>query len=123
MSRNELVDAYTRGQIGRRQFIKGMVATGASLVAATAYADKLRAAPSQGSVGPRPARFVGDVYDDVYGEETGGVTALPSTGIGQAASTGSSVFGPLVVAASAAAAAIGMRLRRMKGRSSDSGTE
>ena len=122
MSRTELVDAYQRGQIGRRQFIKGMMAIGASLTAATAFADQLRAAPAQ-SGGRAVQRFVGDPYDDVYDDELGGVTDLPDTGIGAVAAGGTSFFRPLAVAASAAAAGIAMRLRRNKGTPTDSETE
>jgi hypothetical protein len=41
MSRQELVDAYVSGQIGRRAFVRGLVALGVSAGAATAYAAAL----------------------------------------------------------------------------------
>jgi hypothetical protein len=38
MSRRDLVDGYLAGNVGRREFIRGLVALGMSASAATAYA-------------------------------------------------------------------------------------
>jgi hypothetical protein len=42
MSRQDLVDAYVSGQVGRRAFVRGLVALGVSASAAAAYADALK---------------------------------------------------------------------------------
>lgn len=42
MSKNEFLEAYVAGSIGRRQFINGLVGLGVSLPAAGAYAVSLR---------------------------------------------------------------------------------
>jgi hypothetical protein len=44
MSRHQLVDAYVSGQIGRRAFVRGLVALGMSASAAAAYAAALNPA-------------------------------------------------------------------------------
>lgn len=44
MSKNELLEAYSAGLIGRRAFVRGLVAAGASASAAAAYAVALRPA-------------------------------------------------------------------------------
>jgi hypothetical protein len=44
MSKNDLLEAYTAGLIGRREFIRGLVTLGASVTAAAAYAVALRPA-------------------------------------------------------------------------------
>jgi hypothetical protein len=48
MSRNELLEAYVAGKIGRRGFIQGLVALGVSMSAATAHAAALRPAAATG---------------------------------------------------------------------------
>lgn len=47
MSREQLVDAYLRGDISRRIFIRRLVAAGVSLSAAVGYAHLLTPAPAQ----------------------------------------------------------------------------
>lgn len=129
MSRNELTDAFERGSISRRSFVRGMVALGASVGAAVALADNISAAP-----GAKRSALVSDTYDTGgAGGETGGagypesgnsdmgsgttsggemVTALPSTGV---AETSSSVGKNTVIAAgAAAAAAVALRMRQPK---------
>lgn len=44
MPRLELIDRYVAGRIGRREFIRGLVALGVSMSAATAHAVALRPA-------------------------------------------------------------------------------
>jgi hypothetical protein len=39
MSKEHLVEAYLRGEVSRRQFIKRLVAAGVSMTAALAYAE------------------------------------------------------------------------------------
>ena len=39
MSREQLVSAYLHGDLGRRQFVRGLVALGVSLTAALGYAE------------------------------------------------------------------------------------
>jgi hypothetical protein len=59
MSREELVNGYAAGHVGRRVFVKGLVALGVTGAAAIAYADALAAAPA-----PRAAGGVtADLYD------------------------------------------------------------
>jgi hypothetical protein len=53
MSKEHLLDAYLRGEISRRRFIHGLVATGVSLSAATAYS----------SLVPQRALAAGGSYD------------------------------------------------------------
>src|SRR5256885_2195755 len=43
MSKTELVEAYSRGEISRRVFIRRLIATGISLGAALVYADTVKA--------------------------------------------------------------------------------
>lgn len=134
MSRNELIDAYRRGRISRRMFIKGMTAVGVSAVAARKLADDLRAAPAPRS-GRGAVAFQDDVYptptpDDVYPtvaptaappaptaaatQAPQAPTALPSTGVGDDDS-GSSLWKPIAVAGAAAAAFVASRLRKIRG--------
>lgn len=59
MSREQLVDGYASGRIGRRAFVKGLAALGVTGAAAVAYADALAASPA-----PRGAGSVkADLYD------------------------------------------------------------
>ena len=46
MSRSELVQNYLDGQLSRRVFIRGMIASGVSAAAALSYAGLLEAAPA-----------------------------------------------------------------------------
>ena len=113
MTRNEIIHAYTSGRIGRREFLRRMAATGASLVAATAMADTLRAAPAQ-PASSRISAMQDDVYnDDFYDGEDEEVVELPDTGVGQPTEQGG-MLKPISVAASAPAAAVAFRLRRMR---------
>jgi hypothetical protein len=112
MSRGELTDAYVRGRISRRSFVRGMVALGASVTTAVAMADSLSAAP-----GGTPVFASSDVYDDPPkdpGETAGGVTVavLPSTGTSDGA--GTSATSAVVAAGAAAAAVIALRARHGK---------
>ncbi len=66
MSHNELVDAYRRGRISRRTFIRGMVALGATVTMANAAADAYAAPLKPGG----PAAF--RAQDDVYGDDDDG---------------------------------------------------
>lgn len=50
MSRSELVQNYLDGQLSRRVFIRGMIATGVSAAAALSYAGLLEAAPAGATV-------------------------------------------------------------------------
>ena len=119
MSHNELVDAYRRGKISRRTFVRGMVALGATVTmaerAATAYAAPQNPARSAS------LRAQGDVYggeDDggTGGRSSGGSSSggskLPRTGSGPAAA-GSWLKPATLVAGAAALAVAG--LRRLKG--------
>jgi hypothetical protein len=134
MSRNELIDAYRRGRISRRTFVKGMTAAGFSLAAANHAADNLRAAPAPG--GGRSGALYGVVPtpDDVYptvaptaaatsaptatGGATGGTTTLPNTGVGDSDS-GSSLWKPVAVAGAAAVAFAASRWRKIRGSESE----
>ena len=115
MSRNELTEAYVRGRISRRSFVRGMVALGASMTAAVALADNLQAAPKPG------IRSVTSSTNDVYPEppkpaessttssgET--VAVLPSTGSG--VDDGTSKGATIVAAGAAAAALVALRMRQ-----------
>lgn len=51
MGKEELVSAYLEGQVGRRTFIRRLVAAGVSLAAAMTYADVLRADPARAAEG------------------------------------------------------------------------
>jgi hypothetical protein len=100
MSRNQLIDSYQTGRIGRRTFIKGMVGLGLSASVATALADKVRAAPTSS-----PAK------DDIY-DPGAPVTGLPNTGIGQASSSSKNTGATLAVLGAGAAAVAGMLRRK-----------
>jgi hypothetical protein len=130
MSRNELIDAYRRGRISRRTFIKGMTAVGVSAGAAAVIADGVRvtAAPG-GGTRPQWAAFAGDTYptptEDVYPTApataaptavatTAPATQLPSTGAGDG-DEGSSLWKPVAVAGAAAAAFVAAKLRKVRG--------
>jgi hypothetical protein len=119
MSRNELVEAYRRGRISRRSFIKGMTAVGVSAVAATKMADDLRAAPA----GPRGGQDVNRGADDVYETPTVAPTSapsqLPSTGAGGPTDGGSSLLKPIAVAGAAAAAFVAAKYRKVRGAESE----
>lgn len=78
MSRGELVDAYQAGKLGRRAFIQGLTALGASMAAANHLADQVHAAP-------KPSEDVYGNVDDAEPEEVDQLTSLPSTGAGAAA--------------------------------------
>jgi hypothetical protein len=114
MSRNDLIDAYRRGRISRRSFVKGMTALGVSGVAATKMADDLRAAPA----GPRGARSVSPGTDDVYPTPTTAPAQLPSTGVG-GSDSGSSILKPIAVAGAAAAAFVAAKYRKIRGAESE----
>jgi hypothetical protein len=58
MSREQLVELYLRGQIGRRTFIRKLVKAGISITAAATYAELL--VPQPALAGARGAR--GDLY-------------------------------------------------------------
>ena len=119
MSRNELLDAYQRGRISRRTFVKGMAALGFSVTVANVLADRVRAA---GAATGRQAFSANhdDCYDDAYhdcddedghhGPPPGGIT-LPNTGAGTTES--SSWMKPVaIVGAGAAAAAAFLRNKK-----------
>ena len=134
MSRNELIDAYRRGRISRRTFVKGMSAAGVSAVAAAKLADDLRAAPAPS--GGRAGALYGVVPtpDDVYPTvaptaaatsaatsaptATGGTTTLPNTGAG-GGDSGSSLWKPVAVAGAAAVAFAASRWRKIRGAESE----
>lgn len=102
MSRTDLTDAYVRGRISRRSFVRGMVALGVSMSAAVAMADTISAAPaSKGGFITRN----GDVYG---GGET--VVKLPNTGVADESATSGTAA--VVAAGAAAAALVAMRLRK-----------
>lgn len=68
MTRHELIDAFVAGNIGRREFVRGLTALGVSAGAASAYA--LTLAPGAAAAGdPRPAGFVmrAQADDEEYG--------------------------------------------------------
>ena len=52
MSEEELVGAYVDGTIGRRAFIRRLVAGGLTLAAALTYADALGSPSAEAAVGP-----------------------------------------------------------------------
>jgi len=60
MSRDELVERYVEGQMGRRAFVRRLMATGVSAFAALAYADVLRSLPAAAGHGPDFYIFVTD---------------------------------------------------------------
>ena len=142
MSQNDLVEAYRRGRISRRTFIRGMVALGATMTMANRAADTY-AAP-QRPAGAAASRAQGDVYGDdddgagggtTGGSSSGGGTTggsssggsssgggsgrstLPRTGIGSSAANGSWLKPATLVAGAAALAVAG--LRRLKGSEAD----
>ena len=51
MSENELIESYVHGKISRRVFIRGMMAAGASLAAALAYAETIAPSAHAGDSG------------------------------------------------------------------------
>jgi hypothetical protein len=51
MSKQQLVSAYLHGDLGRRQFVRGLVALGVSLTAALGYAEMN--APAAHASGPQ----------------------------------------------------------------------
>lgn len=139
MSHTDLVEAYRRGKISRRTFIRGMVALGATMTMANAAADAY-AAP-QRPVGAAVTRAQDDVYgddDDGTGGSTGGSSSggtssggsssggsssggsssgsstLPKTGIGSTSAASGSWLKPATLVAGAAALAVA-GLRRLKG--------
>lgn len=71
MSREELVEAYVDGRVGRRVFMKSLVALGVSAAAAVTYADALSAAvaPTAGAAAIADGSDGYDMYD--MGTETG----------------------------------------------------
>ena len=117
MAKQELVEAYIQGRIGRREFIKGLSALGLSTATAIGFAKGLKAAP--GGTARNNAGYVVsrddedyDYGDDDDDDDTGGGTTLPNTGSGAAAdSSGSAWLKPLAVAG-AGAAFVASRLRR-----------
>lgn len=115
MSRSELTDAYVRGRISRRSFVRGMVALGASVPVAMALADKVSAAPG-GAAGSRLSRS-GDVYPDPYPHphppkpQPKPITKLPATGVAE--QDEASIVAPLAAGA-AAAALVALRMRQPK---------
>jgi hypothetical protein len=147
MSQNDLVEAYRRGRISRRTFIRGMVALGATMTMANRAADTY-AAP-QRPAGAAASRAQDDVYGDdddgAGGGTTGGGTTggsssgggttggsssggsssgggsgrstLPRTGIGSSPANGSWLKPATLVAGAAALAVAG--LRRLKGSEAD----
>ena len=58
MSEEQLVDAYLRGEVSRRTFIRRLVAAGLTLSAAVAYTHALKPAPAEANHTP------GHLYDD-----------------------------------------------------------
>lgn len=52
MSRDELVQGYLGGQLSRRVFVRRLIASGVSAMAALAYVDILRRAPAEAAIGP-----------------------------------------------------------------------
>lgn len=99
MSRSELVQTYLDGQMGRRVFLRRLVATGVTLATAVTYADLLAAAPA----GATAASYYVYVTDDEYrynptrGFPGSGVTfGFASTNLyfHSASSTAGSVFPP-----------------------------
>lgn len=113
MSRAELLDAYRRGTLSRRGFVRGMGALGVSIATANHLADQVAAST-------KPAD---DVYDadrhtapkPTPASAPATVIELPSTGTGADArpeSTRMKILG--LMGASAALAATGFRrLRRI----------
>lgn len=72
MSREEAVQSYLSGRLGRRAFMRQMIGAGASLTAAAAAADALRATPASAQKGDD------DIYDDdIYPETPVPVTPVP----------------------------------------------
>ena len=140
MSKHEVIDAYLRGKIDRREFVGRLTAVGVSAAAAVAYAQSLgsptAAAPLSGGRG-RVGVFQyvedadGDGFTDEEEEECGsdpndanstcdnidddddeGPSTLPKTGSGDVAGGGSRWLTPLA-AAGAGAALLARRLRRV----------
>ena len=58
MSKEHLISAYMRGELGRRQFVRGLLAVGVALTAALSYAE-LNAAPAQAAPGTANAAVTG----------------------------------------------------------------
>jgi hypothetical protein len=57
MSKEHLLTAYLRGDLGRRQFVRRLVAVGVALTAALAYAD-MNTHPASGAEGQANASTV-----------------------------------------------------------------
>jgi hypothetical protein len=116
VSRNELVEAYQQGRISRRTFVRGMMALGLSVTAATTMASRIKAAPAGVSrTGGRYVGNVGDNYDnygETGGETGGGTTTLPATGAGTTAAQGSLLKTGMIAGA---AALVAGGLKRLKG--------
>ena len=113
MSRSELIEAYVRGGIDRRTFLKGMAALGASVTTAALMADSLQAAPTNEN--SLSASFQGDDDDD---DDDDGIGQLPNTGIGDS-NTSNGLLGAVAVGGVAAAAA--SVLLRKKDQAENSG--
>ena len=114
VSRSELLDAYRRGTLSRRAFVRGMTALGVSIATANHLADRVAASSKPaddvydaGDHTPTPAKPIATSSE---------VTMLPSTGEGETADASSqssraTILG--LLGASAAFAAAGLRrLRR-----------
>jgi hypothetical protein len=67
MTRHELIDAFVSGQIGRRDFVRGLTALGVSAGAALAYSNTL--APKTAAAGRQSSPYVMrfQAQEDVYG--------------------------------------------------------
>lgn len=70
MTKHELIDGFIRGNLGRREFIRGLTALGVSASAATAYAYSLGPAVSAAGVRGKDGYRVRAQDDDDYGGPT-----------------------------------------------------
>lgn len=148
MSRSELTDAYVRGRISRRSFVRGMVALGASLTTAVAMAETISAAPGATISGisrdvyyepppkkdeypPKKEEYPPlkddyptykpepEVYAPAGGTTTYGVTVASLPSTGVAGDNASPAGAAIVAAGAAAAALVAMRMRQSKTSESD----
>lgn len=69
MSQDELIQRYLDGQLGRRVFIRRLIATGVATVAAVTYADILEAMPA----GANPTDFYIYVQDYSFSPKAAGL--------------------------------------------------
>ncbi len=75
MSEHELIEAYVKGRITRRAFVRGLLAAGASLTAALTYADTLAYGFGEAGSGSGTTGGTGGSRRQRYGGSAGSGTS------------------------------------------------